>query len=1146
MSVYKRCLAIASLCITIFLVGVFFIASNPNSAHATESELQNNDVLHSATLSYNDETVDLYRNAYIVSIVDQKDLDISFDVDSSAASITLRNITKDGDTKDVCQTTNKSCHIGINDLSQDSGIEISIYNEKNEVIRQTMLGLIVKQDETKESYEDPVSIGPGTGITIDMSSISPGMKFTVNAVTIPVKYEHYSDGRSVLGIGTNSTDESFWEDAAKDNLQDRISRGDLYSKWEQEKEHQTTGGSLGLVWAISGYATAYDNNPSKMTGTLQFYIGSGYSLTGQYAIFTYTVTVTFGADGEFIFTIDPSANPRLSGAFNLGLTAGLELYGGIGSGWLASIGIYGAAKIGAEMAILPQYSLDRLYVSGEVGLKAKVLGRDAFTFTFTSGTKEFIEKDEPDGTVSYTTDLNLKQAAKIARDEVIASNYGQKPAGDIKTPEGETIWHLNNLDMPSSGNNDSQLLGYGGGLGNNLLQNNPLTEQPQQQIRDNRDFAHLIAENVYAHSGTQIIKNYANPLEAIMVFANNDGELYQSIFNYESQQMTTPVAIDGTDYNDFNARLKFDELSTSTLLAWQRYDSFTNGDSLSETAKKGKILYSEYDYDAKSFTDAQIVSENYSDVIYGGIAVAGAPAGYYSNHVYAYSNPEDDPDGISETSTHQIYSFSKENGEWVRRTVGEPQTGIISTFDAGPFSSTGVVVFTITDSEGNQKSKVLENNSGATITEYDNAFGAHFVLDDSKYVLAFIQNGRLYKASDASGTQRVFGTEDHKLPEAEFQIIGDIHDVFMVTFLSSIDSRQNIIGYLKTDSGEIYEPTVITNVNESSNVTYYDGVLLGDNKDPFIVYTNQSYEKKDSEWDEGQADMYALTGEATNHVSILSSDVVNLKDIAVTTNIAEADILVRNTGLYDVHRFSLYVKPTGSHDDKYVKLGDYDTILQPGDMYLLRVQMPEPHYAYDAQSYTVGATSRDDTYSTIGVQTEGLVDVPEGPTRIVSTDYDFRSYPGRDAYTVTIKSLGPVKKNGKIVFYNTETLEVYQENQFKDLMPNDEFSATLSLPSDVLSKNYENLGTRVLNNDETLDNTWPTNKFRKNILLPEWYAPYLNRVGGAKEKSDPLVPNTGFWTRATSAVVASGVMIIIILSASRAYLYTRNKEECKK
>lgn len=91
-----------------------------DSAYAAEFGVKNSDVLHSVTLTYDSDVVDLYRNAYVISIADQKDLDISFDVGSSAANIILRNITENGDTKDVCQTTNKSCHIGINDLSPDS------------------------------------------------------------------------------------------------------------------------------------------------------------------------------------------------------------------------------------------------------------------------------------------------------------------------------------------------------------------------------------------------------------------------------------------------------------------------------------------------------------------------------------------------------------------------------------------------------------------------------------------------------------------------------------------------------------------------------------------------------------------------------------------------------------------------------------------------------------------------------------------------------------------------------------------------------------------------------------------------------------------------------------------------------------------
>ena len=39
----------------------------------------------------------------------------------------------------------------------------------------------------------------------------------------------------MLGLGTNSTDEKFWEDAAKDRRKQRISDANLYKKMERRK-----------------------------------------------------------------------------------------------------------------------------------------------------------------------------------------------------------------------------------------------------------------------------------------------------------------------------------------------------------------------------------------------------------------------------------------------------------------------------------------------------------------------------------------------------------------------------------------------------------------------------------------------------------------------------------------------------------------------------------------------------------------------------------------------------------------------------------------------------------------------------------------------------------------------------------------------
>ena len=51
----------------------------------------------------------------------------------------------------------------------------------------------------------------------------------------------------------------------------------------------------------------------------------------------------------------------------------------------------------------------------------------------------------------------------------------------------------------------------------------------------------------------------------------------------------------------------------------------------------------------------------------------------------------------------------------------------------------------------------------------------------------------------------------------------------MVSYLSNVDSRQNLVGYVKANGVCSYEPVAITNVDENSNVTYYAGLFIGDN-----------------------------------------------------------------------------------------------------------------------------------------------------------------------------------------------------------------------------------------------------------------------------------------------------------------------------
>ena len=78
---------------------------------------------------------------------------VDFDVDHSVKTILLRDITEDGEAKNICQTGTKQCSFNATKLIAKSGLEIILYDWDDNVVRQTMLGLIIKQNATKEDFE---------------------------------------------------------------------------------------------------------------------------------------------------------------------------------------------------------------------------------------------------------------------------------------------------------------------------------------------------------------------------------------------------------------------------------------------------------------------------------------------------------------------------------------------------------------------------------------------------------------------------------------------------------------------------------------------------------------------------------------------------------------------------------------------------------------------------------------------------------------------------------------------------------------------------------------------------------------------------------------------------------------------------------
>ena len=1140
---------IAALMLFSLVLVTIFTASNTFAEDSAGK-----DVLHAVTMTYEQDVVDIYNNVYVVSIDDQKDITLDFDVEEGfygVKTILLRDVTEDGNTKNICEigVSVKRCNFNATELIAKSGLEIILYDWDDNVVRQTMLGLIIKQNATKEDFEIPVTIGPAKDIKIDMGTITTGMNFSLSPVPIPIKYEHYPDGRSVIGIGTNSTDKEFWEDAEKDNFKDRISKSNMYQKWKDTQEHQQDKGGIGLVWSVAGYATSYDNHPEKMTGTLQFYVGTGYKVTGQYAIFTYSLTITIGADGEFTFLIFPKSDLPFNGTLDLGASAGLELYGGIGSGWLASIGIYGAANLTLKSHYLPIFDLYSLNVSGEVGLRAKVLGRTVATFTFVKGSYDFLDHmTETDDEITYTTDLNLQETIREKQEELVANDYGSKPAGTIKKQEGETTWNLENLDKPTKETNSASFgptTGFGGGPSLTVP-----SDSTEAQIANSYDYAHRIAENVYPHSGIQAIKHPTNELNAVTVFANNNGELDYSIYDGSAQQMSQPQSVAGSDGQDFDAKFTHSSDPDESYLVWRRLtNDGSNGATLTEVAKSGEIMIAKFDPDTNTFEgQEQVTSDSY--YIYGGVGVTTSQDSSDDDpYIFAYTNDDADPEGLID-GNRSIVLFHKNGNQWDRNVILN-LWGTIASFDVGIYDGKPSAVVTLWNDYADKVDTYVVSADHEVLATFSNAWGAQFVTKNGEPTLVFMRDGKLYSSTNLEQKEVEFGDDNHSLPYAPFKIIGDLNETFMVSYLSNVDSRQNLVGYVKANGECNYDPVLVTNVDENSNVTYYAGLFVGNNAIsgstavPFIIYTAQNYEYVDPDWVEGQADMYAMSGAATNHISILAADITNLRNLGVDTNVAKVDVLLKNTGLFHVDKFSLYLKNEGESGDKYVKLADYDIpTLSPGDTYQLELDLPAADYN-NPHTYILGATSRNDDYADIGVQSEYVVDASEGQVQITNLKYDFHNHGNRDAYTVTAKSLGPGHKSGKLVYYNTVNKTVYKEVPFSDLAPGQEITDTIVNPDDMLSANHEYLAVRVASAGDEASNgdTWPTEKFRNMELLPAWFKGYINQVGGSNaDKINPTVPDTGVFTRVAVVALSSVSFVALGALAGTLWLIHRRKQ----
>lgn len=1104
------------------------------------------DIVRGVSLTFGDETYDVYNNPVTLSNDYDATITFSFDFkyeDRHSYCVQLFSETEDGKQTELWRgyKKEKEAKVELSQLPGGSGIRLVVHrmDPGAVLIHDSMLGLIVEEGKNRKLYSGNVEVGPSKGAVVDMDKLSKGMSFSMNPFPIPIVYKRFEDGRSVIGLGWNSTNQQFWEKAKAGEFSN-LSFAQMKEAWKKENA-KTEYSSLGLVWAVSGYATSYADNPDKMTGTIQFYAGTGAVYSGQYLIFTYSITVTVGVDGSLTFVLKPgtveegplSAVPtdqtipkdRFQTQLDLTALAGLEVYGGVGVGSLASVGVYGAATFGADMHVYPDFFFREVYVDGEIGLKAKALGRVIASFTLVKDRIDFYKRVEADGTEVWASELDLEDSVSAQMEELADSDYGDK-IYDVSEADGPTIWDVSSdLTVPTETE---------GGL---------LTGSDGFTVGD-AGYAHRIASNVHPDSGIQVEKMKDNKKAIIALVSNNSnrsignkGELTYLIYDNDKKEITEPAPVcsdidgDGIDETgaDYDPVMKRNPTNGNICIVWKRgQDVESNRLTLRQAAESNKLCFACYDDTVDSWTDEALLLDDSSDII-GGMAIGYRYLSEDMPRIYMYTNPADDPAGLSAQSQHVMYEFKRDDqGKWNRRQL-YTETGRITSFDAGCyyFSSDGkgyekkeVVAYTIEDTDGNSKVRVAfnwyayneENDKAAFLTQNENGLTADnyyrefpgarngkFASAEGDSALTFTEDGALYFVTGYRNDSktRVFPMQDgEKISEANFQLIGDIvSGSALMGYLASVDGSQNIRGYVRNrGSATAWYNAEMSDVAANANVSYYGGAFF-ENDEPMLIYTVMNYidngksdeseESIDDRYIDDTSDLFIQTGDANVHVHVASAEVMNLHDIGADKKPAKVSLYVENNGIQPVTRINVFAKKAEEPDSAYVEAGTFDIDkLYQGQGREIVLELKGDFS--EACKYMIGVNGKSDTESDKTIQSSALLDIPEGDIIISESIYSFQGLTN-DNYTAVAKSAGPGVKSGTLVFYNTKTNKIYSSVPLGEMKPGEiEAESLVNLKGGLIDK-YPNLGVTVLADGESLNEKEPSPNDQEVLMVPSWY-----------------------------------------------------------
>lgn len=938
-----------------------------------------------------------------------------------------------------------------------------VVTENNNKVFTRLLTFRVKEGKVQGMFPDNIASEYTDAITVNMDELLPGMNLFVTPYVIPITTKTFTDGRIIVGLNIDSSHVQFWKDAYNGNLGSGIDAKELkdifYGK--SENKSKVSGKNMGLVVEFAGWlqGNLYNNDPLK--GELKAYIGSGFAVSGQYMILTWDITVSVGVSGNFNYQI--KFNPATSKyddfepeRFSVQFTTGLELFGGIGVSSIAAAGIYGSGSISALNEFYPDPSVNSVVLAGECGFKVKLFSRTLFSYALVSGSHEFVDNNS---NIERSALLNIKNMNSI--DNYLLSNSYADLKGVTNEPTRTNAW-FDQVNAPTTA----------------LEINN----QSFSGRETDKDFAHIIASDVYTDNKLQVVRTDTVTRQSNVVFLGSDNTraegnrsrlmnfFYSEATNFISDPDNIIVDDDTADYDPYTY---YSSIANKTYLVYRNgLTQFDSNSTFKDIAANSDIYFVEH-YTGNSWKTQERIT-NY----------AGSQENIFANHatisednngnpvIVYYTSPTSDPAGIDESVSHDIYLVTKNNNTWTPEQAFTI-TGSISDLESAHFSNSQVIAITYTKDDVSKVGLYKKNSSGVyeCVNTIDNASISHFIKAGNNYnVLTYLKDGDVH-VKESIDEDKLLTDGNIKVPSGDYKIYGSyIGNNIAIISTASKDSKENAYVILSNDSGNNWGKVNLTDVGENASVNEI-GLTYTTENEPIIFYSVRHYTdnstnsnlmhaslansngillgQDDPRFTDGQTDLYVKARKANETIKINDAYFTD-EDGARRGKNTPIKIELENTGMYDIASVKVYAND--------IEASSHEVNLRPGQTTVVDSEVLVDSNANDAINYVIKVKTGDDkgeaTYNV--VLNEGHISV-----RYIQ---EYR-YSENMSYYVT--NNGFSEKQAIIYLFDEDTGNMFYTSSIRGIAPGTTRESQTSRVSGLFRDDgHINIRAYVLTDDE--------------------------------------------------------------------------------